>query len=91
MLISINFKREMGDDATKLCAISGDLFRLAQELPDGTLRNAAVEAAIILSDAAVPCLCSHLCQQSLRSIAASTLALATSEATENGSSKASSA
>ena len=63
----------MGDDATKLCAISSDLLRLAQELPSGTFRNAAVEAAITLSDAVSPLedICSRslpsICQQNLDS------------------------
>ena len=76
----------MGENAAKLGNIASDILRLAQELPNGILRSAAVEAAIILSDAAVPCLCSRLCQQSLSSIPASTLVLAAPEATENGSS-----
>ncbi len=63
----------MDDDATKLCAISSNLLRLAQELPNGTFRNAAVEAAITLSDAVSPLkgICSRslpsICQQNLDS------------------------
>ena len=78
----------MDEDAAKLGNIASDILRLAQDLPNGSLRNAAVEAAVILSDAAVPCLCSRLCQQNLSSVPASTLVLAAPEATKNGSSKA---
>lgn len=44
----------MGEEAAMLCKIASDLFCLAQRLPNGIARGAAVEAAIILSDAAVP-------------------------------------
>ena len=42
------------DDAKQIYAISSDILRLAQELPNGIIRNAEVEAAITLSDAGVP-------------------------------------